>query len=101
MLARVSSLRVDTAALRSAAGQVSAVGTEVTTAAGTIAAQVQAGTVANPGFATSDALDGFASQLSSSMGTLGQGLDGHAERLIQCATGYDEGEADTAALFQA
>ncbi len=96
----MSSFHVDTAALRAAAGQVSTVGSGITTAAGTVTSSVQGGTLVNEGYATSAALESFASQLATSMGTAGRGVDEHAQKLTGCADRYDSGEADNVALFR-
>ena len=96
---RVNGFHVDTAALRAAAGQLRPVASGIVSSAGTVPGSVEAGTVLNPGFATSAALGTFASQLSLSMRTAGEAVDGHAQKLTTCAAGYDRNEADTATSF--
>jgi hypothetical protein len=95
----VTGFHVDTAALRSAAGQVRTVGSGVVNSAGAVPGSVAAGTSVNPGFATSAALEAFANQLATSMRTAGGSVDDHAGKLSACADRYDANEADTASTF--
>lgn len=91
---------VDTAALRAAAGQIQPKGAEVTSTAGTVQGSVQPAATANPGYALSMALTGFAQQLSTAMTAAGQALTGHAENLTANADAYDRGDEGNAGLFR-